>query len=64
MRVWEFRDLNNYKWLLTEQDNKELLLEVATFSNRYKDWGMIDEMQKDGKLKFIKEYNLGGKENE
>lgn len=58
MRVWEFRDKNNYKWLLTEQEDKSLTLEVMTFSAKYDSWELFDQLQKDSTIKFQREYEL------
>lgn len=57
-RMWEYKNKQGYKYLVTKQNNGLLKLEVVTFSALYNDWASIDELKDLGVIDFIKEYEI------
>lgn len=55
LKVWEFVDSDGYKWLVTEDEDGYLRLEIITCRDTLDDWEIIDELKERGKLKFVKQ---------
>lgn len=58
LKVWEFVDSDGYKWLITENADGYINLEIITCRDTLPDWEIIDHLKKRGKLTFVKERYL------